>query len=203
MKPFLFFLRLSALLDSLLLSYPILAILEVSLTGQLVTASSLARLGILLLAGALGAFAGWLLDRIKHPPIRAVTFLLAALPAVAFSGACWFLLEKTIFNGALIVLCLVFYAVGMFFATHPFDELIGTSFLSFTMIAYSLAAIIVWFCGSYFGMACDLVLLIICFLTFTLLYAIINNQANIERLMGRAITASPCSLSACAAIICF
>ena len=58
MKPFLFFLRLSALLDSLLLSYPILAILEVSLTGQLVTASSLARLGILLLAGALGAFAG-------------------------------------------------------------------------------------------------------------------------------------------------
>ncbi len=53
------------------------------------------------------------------------------------------------------------------------------------MIAYSLAAIIVWFCGSYFGMACDLVLLIICFLTFTLLYAIINNQANIERLMGR------------------
>lgn len=100
-------------------------------------------------------------------------------------GACWFLLEKTIFNGALIVLCLVFYAVGMFFATHPFDELIGTSFLSFTMIAYSLAAIIVWFCGSYFGMACDLVLLIICFLTFTLLYAIINNQANIERLMGR------------------
>lgn len=185
MKPFLFFLRLSALLDSLLLSYPILAILEVSLTGQLVTASSLARLGILLLAGALGAFAGWLLDRIKHPPIRAVTFLLAALPAVVFSGACWFLLEKTILNGALIVLCLVFYAVGMFFATHPFDELIGTSFLSFTMIAYSLAAIIVWFCGSYFGMACDLVLLIICFLTFTLLYAIINNQANIERLMGR------------------
>ncbi len=57
--------------------------------------------------------------------------------------------------------------------------------MSFTMIAYSLAAIIVWFCGSYFGMACDLVLLIICFLTFTLLYAIINNQANIERLMGR------------------
>ena len=59
MKSMLFFLRAAALLDGLLLSYPLLAILEVSLTGRLSTPLSLSRLGIVLLSGALGAFIGW------------------------------------------------------------------------------------------------------------------------------------------------
>ena len=53
------------------------------------------------------------------------------------------------------------------------------------MVAYFLAAVIVWFCNAYFGMDCDPVLLIVSFLIFILLYAIISNQSNIERLMGR------------------
>lgn len=139
------FLRAAALLDGLLLSYPLLAILEVSLTGQLSAPLSLPRLGIVLLSGALGAFIGWLLDRMKNPPVRAITLLLAAAPAAGFTAGCWYLMEKNIFHLALAVLCLVFYVVGMYFATHPFDELIGTSFLSLTMVAYFLAAVIVWF----------------------------------------------------------
>lgn len=185
MKPFFFFLRIAALLDSLLLSYPILAVLEVAITGQLTAASSLPRLGIVLVAGALGALTGWLLDRMKHPPVRIVTLLLAAAPAAFFAGGCLYFLGTSLFHWALVILSLVIYAVGMFFATHSFDELIGTSFLSFTMIAYFLAAIIVWFCGSYFGMICEPILLIGSFLLFILLYAIISNQSNIERLMGR------------------
>ena len=185
MKSMLFFLRAAALLDGLLLSYPLLAILEVSLTGRLSSPLSLPRLGIVLLSGALGAFIGWLLDRMKNPPVRAITLLLAAAPAAGFTAGCWYLMEKNIFHLALAVLCLVFYVVGMYFATHPFDELIGTSFLSLTMVAYFLAAVIVWFCKAYFGMDCDPVLLIVSFLIFILLYAIISNQSNIERLMGR------------------
>ena len=65
MKSMLFFLRAAALLDGLLLSYPLLAILEVSLTGRLSAPLSLPRLGIVLLSGALGAFLGWLLDRMQ------------------------------------------------------------------------------------------------------------------------------------------
>lgn len=145
MKPFFFFLRIAALLDSLLLSYPILAVLEVAITGQLTAASSLPRLGIVLAAGTLGAITGWLLDRMKHPPVRIVTLLLAAAPAAFFAGGCLYFLGTSLFHWALVILSLVIYAVGMFFATHSFDELIGTSFLSFTMIAYFLAAIIVWF----------------------------------------------------------
>ncbi|MGN0626150.1 MAG: hypothetical protein ACI4I8_07770 [Oscillospiraceae bacterium] len=185
MNPFFFFLRIAALLDSLLLSYPILAVLEVAITGQLTSASSLPRLGIVLAAGALGALTGWLLDRMKHPPVRIVTLLLAASPAAFFAGGCLCILGTSLFHWALVILSLVIYAVGMFFATHSFDELIGTSFLSFTMIAYFLAAIIVWFCGSYLGMICEPILLIVSFLLFILLYAIISNQSNIERLMGR------------------
>ena len=185
MKSMLFFLRAASLLDGLLLSYPLLAILEVSLTGRLSAPLSLPRLGIVLLSGALGAFIGWLLDRMKNPPVRAITLLLAAAPAAGFTAGCWYLMEKNIFHLALAVLCLVFYVVGMYFATHPFDELIGTSFLSLTMVAYFLAAVIVWFCNAYFGMDCDPVLLIVSFLIFILLYAIISNQSNIERLMGR------------------
>ena len=86
MKSMLFFLRAAALLDGLLLSYPLLAILEVSLTGRLSAPLSLPRLGIVLLSGALGAFIGWLLDRMKNPPVRAITLLLAAAPAAGFTA---------------------------------------------------------------------------------------------------------------------
>lgn len=185
MKSMRFFLRATALLDGLLLSYPVLAILEIAFTDRLDAASSLPRLGVILAAGILGALTGWLLDRMKRPPVRAVMLLLAAAPAAAFSAAGWFLAEKTVFLGALLVLCLAFYAVGMFFAVHPFDELIGTSFLSLTMIAYLLAAVIVWLCGSCFHMECSPVLLIVSFLAFILLYAIISNQSSINRLMDR------------------
>ena len=96
MKPFFFFLRIAALLDSLLLSYPILAVLEVAITGQLTAASSLPRLGIVLAAGALGALTGWLLDRMKHPPVRIVTLLLAAAPAAFFAGGCLYFLGTSL-----------------------------------------------------------------------------------------------------------
>lgn len=148
MKPILFFLRTAALLDGLLLSYPVLTVLEIALTDRLDTASSLLRLSMILAAGILGALTGWLLERMKRPPVRAVMLLLAALPAAVFAGAAFSLLEKSSFHTILILLCLVFYAAGMFFSTHPFDELIGTSFLSLTMIAYLLAAVTVWFCGA-------------------------------------------------------
>ena len=105
MKSMLFFLRAAALLDGLLLSYPLLAILEVSLTGRLSAPLSLPRLGIVLLSGALGAFIGWLLDRMKNPPVRAITLLLAAAPAAGFTAGCWYLMEKNIFHLALAVLC--------------------------------------------------------------------------------------------------
>ncbi|MDD3192746.1 MAG: DUF4129 domain-containing protein [Oscillospiraceae bacterium] len=178
-------LRLAALLDGLLLSYPVLAILELSLLGRLEAASSLLRLGIVLAGGALGGLVGWLLDRLKNPPVRAVVFLLAAAPAVAFCGTLLFLLEGTVFHWALATLCAVFYLLGIFFATQPFDGIIGTSFLSFAMVAYVLAAVIVWFCSAYFHMPCDSVPLIALFLFFILLYAILSNQSNIDRLMGR------------------
>lgn len=87
MKSMLFFLRAASLLDGLLLSYPLLAILEVSLTGRLSAPLSLPRLGIVLLSGALGAFIGWLLDRMKNPPVRAITLLLAAAPAAGLLQA--------------------------------------------------------------------------------------------------------------------
>ena len=185
MKPILFFLRIAALLDGLLLSYPVLAVVEIALTDRLDTGSSLPRLGMILAAGAQGAVTGWLLERQKRPPVRAVMLLLAALPAAVFAGVTFCLLEKSAFHMVLILHCLVFYAVGMFFATHPFDELIGTSFLSLTMIAYLLAAVTVWFCGAYFGMECDSLLLTVSFLAFILLYAMIGNQSSINRLMDR------------------
>lgn len=185
MKPILFFLRAAALLDGLLLSYPVLAVLEIAFTDRLDTGSSLPRLGIILAAGILGALTGWLLERMKRPPVRAVMLLLAVLPAAAFGGVVFFLLEKSAFHAVLILLCLIFYAAGMFFSTHPFDELIGTSFLSLTMIAYLSAAVIVWLCGAVFSMECDSLLLIISFLAFILLYAMIGNQSSINRLMDR------------------
>ena len=91
----LFFLRAASLLDGLLLSYPLLAILEVSLTGRLSAPLSLPRLGIVLLSGALGAFIGWLLDRMKTPPVRAITLLLAAAPAAGFTAGCWYPVSYT------------------------------------------------------------------------------------------------------------
>lgn len=94
MKPILFFLRAAALLDGLLLSYPVLAVLEIAFTDRLDTGSSLPRLGIILAAGILGALTGWLLERMKRPPVRAVMLLLAVLPAAAFGGVVFFLVEK-------------------------------------------------------------------------------------------------------------
>lgn len=133
----LFFLRAAALLDGLLLSYPLLAILEVSLTGPGLSAPlSLPRLGIVLLSGALGAFIGWLLDRMKNPPVRANhTFAGGGASRWIY---CRLLVsdgKKYFSSGAGCPLPGVLCSRHVF-CYPPFDELIGTSFLSLTMVAY-------------------------------------------------------------------
>ena len=185
MKAIALFLRFAALLDCLLLSYPILAVLEIIFSRQLDPRLSFSRLGLVLLAGFLGALTGWLLVRMKNPPVQAVRLLLAAAPAALFAGCCLTLLERTALHVALVLLCLTFYLIALFFATRPFDEFVGTSFLSFTVITYLLAAVISWFCGAYLQMNCDPLVLTISFLSFLLLYAFISNQSAINRLMGR------------------
>lgn len=185
MKSIALFLRFCALLDCLLLSYPILAIFEIAFDKRLDPQLSFGRLGIVLLFGFFGALIGWLLDRMKNPPVQAVTLLLAAAPAGLFSYIYLALLERTVLHVALLVLCLIFYFLGMFFATRPFDAFIGTSFLSFTVIAYLLAAVIVWFCDAYLGAYYSPLVLVVTFLAFILLYAFISNQSSINRLMDR------------------
>ena len=178
-------LRLVSLLDYLLLSYPLLAIAEASISRRLTGAQSLTRLGLILAIGLLGGLVGGLLDRWSAPLPPILLLLLAAVPAAVFAAAFAFLAPWDLIHAVLLVLCLLFYGLGMFSVTKPFDEIVNTGFLSVGLVAYIVAEATLWFCAAYYGLPCDPMPLLGVFLVFILFYAIISNQSNIHRLMNR------------------
>ena len=178
-------LRFVSLVDLLLIAYPFSAIAEVAFANRVAPASSGLRFLVVFGCGLLGVVVGLLLDRLENPPMRIVVFAIAAVPMSIYIALFLHFFWPTILNIVLSVLMAVFYILGIFFCTQPFDDLVGSSFLVFGTISYLMGAVILICCSSWMGWSISTDLLTGIFLLFILLYAIISNQSNIERMMGR------------------
>lgn len=185
MKRINFLLRFVSLADLLLIAYPFVSIAEVAFTKQVEPVSSALRFLLVFGCGLLGVTVGLLLDKLKNPPMRIVVFAIAAVPMSLYIAAYLYLAKPTLLHIVLAVLMVVLYLLGMFFSTQSFDELVGSSFLIFGTISYLMGAVILLICRASFGWEISIPILTGFFLLFILLYAIISNQSNIERMMGR------------------
>jgi len=180
-----FLLRFVSLVDLLLIAYPFVSIAEVAFTKQVEPVSSALRFLLVFGCGLLGVTVGLLLDMLKNPPMRIVVFAIAAVPMGLSVAAFLWLVPFSWLHLVLAVLMAVFYVLGMFFSTQSFDELVGSSFLIFGTISYLMGAVSLLICRAALKMDISIFLLTAVFLLFILLYAIISNQSNIERMMGR------------------
>lgn len=179
-----FYLRLFMLLDCFLLVYPFLALCHMSAEGAF-SASSVFELLFIAASGFLGFGIAWMILRFFSGASRVLSLLMGLLAVVPVVLTSRFLFPQGALSWWIALFSVVAYFAGFFLLDYEFTQIVRAGFLVFGTVSYVVAALILWFCQIYYGLQSNTVPLIVSFLLFILLYALLGNQSNLERLMGR------------------
>lgn len=174
-----------AVFSVMLLFYPFVAVMDLAGLGYVATDISFYHFCQVAGLGLLGTLLAYIFER-RGTAYRLITkILLLGLPFLCAISLVLFFTGITVLNCFLVVLSFAAYITGSTLASRAVDEIIDTRIFIAGLILYPAAMGIIWFFGLYFSLSYTPFLLILFFLLFILICAIISNQTNINRMMDR------------------